>query len=97
MKLFKSFKFIRTVLLLFLIEITSFPALADQVRIVSSNKFVAVPDHPSVLWREPVGQPPRTVALTPPKLEPKRIETRVQDAKPAHALVSTIMKPAIQR
>jgi len=80
-----------------MVQIISLPAFADQVKIFSSKKFVAVPDHPTVLWREPVTSVPTAVpiAVSPTK---NRLLHKTQHPKNVTSLLKpTIQEPSVRR
>jgi len=94
---FIRFKSIGLALLIVGVVITSSSALADQVRVVSSKNFVAVPDHPSVLWRDAVEPAPAAAVLKTVSVEPKKTEASRLIGKSVPALVPTIERPTLQR
>ncbi len=71
--------------------------VAQEVQLVSSRTFVAVPNHPTVLWREPINNPTaiKESIVSKPKVKPAKARTEIPSN--ASPLKSNIAEPTIHR
>lgn len=94
-----TLKFTSSALLTLIVSTAFFgiPVFADEVRVVSSRTFVAVPDHPKVLWRDPIAVKPASLQREgiKPRLNPVR--AHVQNMNTASSLISAVEEPTIHR